>query len=178
MYEAEVHLLSILSDLRKALDADDRIVIVDEKEQVNIGGGEYKRGKDHVVDIILAPNRSSGVYDIPYLQELLNSLTAGHEPLEVSPFCIKEGRMELGVLFFEEKIGTVLTKIQIFISDEDLKNSLASCPMKERVMHRDMYRRIHVRLYPNLEIAKIALFEGGGMSRISLKEIEMYKRKR
>ncbi|QQS60965.1 MAG: hypothetical protein IPN70_03685 [Candidatus Moraniibacteriota bacterium] len=169
--------MSVLSEIRRILCENQNVILVDEKEQVNIGG-EYRRGKDHIIDMFIAPNKSGTLYDPDSLQKLLNSFDFGYEAFQTNPFLIEDGRMELGSLFFEEKVGKVSITTQITIFDEELSKSSLSGNVKEKTTCRDMYRHIHVRLFPNIEIAQMAIFEGGFMSRITLRELENYKKKK
>lgn len=147
-----------LTTVRDALEANPDIVIVDVRDYNYIP--ERDGYWSHTVDFIVAPKK--GIYSADKLQELMITLVPALNPTTTDKFRQWDWEMAFGKLYFDEEVGTeeIAINRKITLTDEKLF-SMEGFQNGQRTIEvhkkEPLRRRTWVRLYPNVEIALLAL---------------------
>lgn len=151
--------MSKLSIVQKALETNTEAIIVNTQE------GNYSSGKIgffcNTVDYWIAPKK--GLYEAEKLQKFMIGLIPNLKPDQQDNFRQdnKRGYLELGKLYFDEKIGKEKTNVErIFhVNGKDKENfnlpeSVNGKQTIKKNVNEDYKRRIWVRLFPDEAFAK------------------------
>lgn len=145
--------MSLLSTVRTGLQSNTNIQIVSVREANHFP--DPREYWSHIVSFYVAP--TTGIYEIRELMEFMNLLIPGLPPTSIDPFEESKTSLTFGKLYFDEKIGeeSVIRKITISDPDFPLPDAVAGggAILQE---NRDLFRRIFVQLYPNMQIARAA----------------------
>src|SRR3989344_3312467 len=165
--------MSKLTHVRKALQENPNITMIGENE-CNYLPGRYGFFS-HTVDFLVAPTRGA-VYDTNELQVLMMSLVPELKCTQKDDFRDYHDEIMFGVLYFDEEIGTEVTRREIVLTDPDMFACSDFVDGKRIIEHTYLLqRRTWVRLFPNTQIAALAL-EGKDKYRISKRELSESKR--
>ncbi len=163
--------MSKLTQVRKALEDNPSITIVGAPERNHLPSRDGYWS--HTVDIYVAP-KTDGVYTVEGLQTLMMSLVPELEQTCKDNFSEGDYSMSFGMLYFDEVIGTEAVRREMVLSDEDMFSSDGFTDGKLIIEYvNDVKRRTWVRLFPNVEIATVALL-GENQYEISKKDLAKY----
>jgi len=164
--------MSKLSQVRKALQEDVRITVVNERKR------DFSLKPDgasnDTVSIFVAPRE--GIYSAEELQQLMVSLVPGLERIMKDDFRDLHDRIEFGVLYFDEVIGQETVRRNIhFNADYLSENQHLTDKVGRTVQTLHLIRRTWVRLFPDEHFAASA-FEGQNVCGISKKDLRKKRR--
>lgn len=171
--------MSMLNAVKKDLFANAGVGIVDIRIINHIP--ERNNYWSETVNITVAPNK--GIYESAKLQELMLQLTPKVECTDKDSFYESEGYLSFGKLYFDEDIGIEKKYVrrEIVITDEDLlkKNFEGfvdgKCVVEKNDNNIPLQRRTWVRLYPNVQVALVAVHTGKFMCSIDKAKLSKYK---
>lgn len=156
--------MSALSEVRNALKENSAFVVLEVIEHNSLP----QRGSsafEHTLDFFVAP-KAGGIYVVREMQEAMLSLIPIPATMK-DDFRSAGSYVEFGKLYFDEEIGKIRTVHEIDITDEELKTSCGLMEGKRKTVdEQPLRRRIWVRLYPNIDLAKNAI-SGMNLHRIS-----------
>ncbi len=137
---------------------------------------EKKITWDQTIDFHVAPK--TGVYSVEKLQSLMMSLVPGLKPTDEKVFlngCYSE--IVFGRLCFEEDLDTEVMRQEIVLTGDSIFSIDGFVNGEQEVSHveKGIHRQIRVRLFPNLQVAKLSLV-GKYECEISKQELEQYRR--
>lgn len=137
---------SKLDIVRDSLATNERFEVVSANE-----GWSSNNNISHFVDFYIAPKES--IYDPKKLQRELKKLIP-IKPTMIDDFSSSETGLRVGVLYFDQEgitiVNTTREYIQTFGPDQIINES-------SQTEKRSSLRRVWVRLYPSIEIAKLVL---------------------
>lgn len=159
-----------LRQIRDALKGNPNVVIVAEKSGV-VDFSNYGGLAAHTVEFLVAPKPA--LWDASELQGFVSSLIPAEVRLSCCDKCYEISReFRIGVLNFDENIGTVTEKTDLVITDEDLRTAEGLTDGKRSSSYDTaLTRRICVRVYPSASAAS----KFGGQETIPMPDIRSLK---
>jgi len=114
--------MSKLETVRKALEGNPEVVVVDLKTRNHFPGrdGYFTQ----TADFLVAP--TVGLYTAEALQRFMHSLVSGLEPTTQDAFSQYKDTLEFGKLYFDEKIGEerVVTRAAHTMTDSEFTSAI------------------------------------------------------